>query len=508
MKIPLSALIVSNKTPIAKTLSNILIECEFYVKVVNPKLLDKNLSPNITIFIKEGNDFFIDEIIDFCTSVQSPLIVYGTTLSSENECILEYLDQTSNKDALIAKFKVYHKLLSHKKTSNCDDCDKKIKELLILKEKAESANETKNFFLANVSHEIKTPLTGIKGFIEMLEETPLTSEQMEYVRYAGMSSKKLDEIVTDILDYTELETVGYIKNERPFKLSSMIERTVSFVKIDAIHKKLTIDSTFSGDISEILIGDESRIRQVLISLLDNAIKFTDEGAIHISINVIEKKQNSEIIQVSVKDSGIGIKQEKQQIIFEKFFQIDESHERKHGGLGLGLAISKQLIDNMGGHIWVESKEGEGSVFTFELELKKADEKLLPNAITKSTKKNKEILIVEDNPINLKIFNLMLEKLGHKTFTADNGLKAVALIQKKRFDLIFMDVQMPELNGLEATIKIREFEKNKKRHTPIIAFTAHSTSRDKEACMEAGMDDILLKPIQKSTLNSILATYLP
>ena len=449
----------------------------------------------------------IDSLID---NISQPCLVIGDIDNSYfmNDLIIDILPISIPQELFISKVKIIGRLIKSSLKSDAKSrlLEKKIIDLQEKVARVESASKTKSFFLANVSHEIKTPLTGIKGFAEMMMDTGLNSDQREYMNYVNLSVKRLNNIVSDVLDYTELETIGYKESERSFYVGDTIENAVSFVEIDAIHKNLTIETQISDNIPFCISGDESRLRQILVLLMNNAIKFTAKGSIRVDAEMIGSEKDGVMLSFSVSDTGIGIKKEKIPFIFDRFYQIDDSHNRKYGGLGLGLAIVKQLIDNMQGEIWVESEENIGTAFKF----------VLPFRVTNSTNEvghkdvspiGKKLLIVEDNPINMKIFRLILEKMGYELSVAENGIHALQAYENERFDLIFMDVQMPELNGLEATIRIREKEKNSNIHTPIVAFTAHSTSRDKDACMKAGMDDVLNKPIQKTALQNVLNKFI-
>ncbi|MEI7597574.1 MAG: response regulator [Bacteroidota bacterium] len=487
------------------SISKILKEIGYTVLPNNGDCKDKTKA-DLSIFVEQDNckiDTFVDNLCHSC-------ILIGNFNSDllKNNLILEILPNTVSKQVLTEKLIVFSKLINNtiNTSSEGQKFGKELLELQEQKELADLASKTKSFFLANVSHEIKTPLTGIKGFAEMLMDSGLNQEQRKYIEYVNLSVKRLTSIVSDVLDYTELESIGYKENEKAFYIGDTIANAASFVEIDAIHKNLIIETEVPENIPFCLVGDESRVRQIIVLLLNNAIKFTSKGKVKISVELAEDNKNFTILKFTVSDTGIGIKKEKLPFIFDRFYQIDESHNRKYGGLGLGLAIVKQLLDNMLGTIKVESEENKGTSFVFELPFKPHD------AIVEQPKQmvsaeGKKILIVEDNPINMKIFKLILEKMGYTLSLAENGLIALQILDDEKFDLIFMDVQMPELNGLEATMRIREKELLANNHTPIVAFTAHSTSRDKEACLKAGMDDVLNKPIQKTALQNVLSKYI-
>ncbi len=367
-------------------------------------------------------------------------------------------------------------------------------------EKKERAMQAKSDFLANMSHEIRTPMSGVLGTLAMLEETGLSPIQNDLVKIIRSCGDGLLIVINDILDLSKLEAGQLTLEERPFNLLNNINECTFLLDALASKKGLILISDVDKNLPDAYSGDIIRIRQVLINLLSNAIKFTQEGKIQLQITLDKKEGDICYLRFSVTDKGIGISLTDQQKLFKPFSQVDSSTSRKYGGTGLGLTICQQLIKQMKGEIKISSEVNKGSSFYFTIPLtaveinEKDNVQKQQNIISKQMAKDKplSILIVEDNAINQKIALNLFNKLGYQPDLAENGLIALEAIEKASYDVVFMDMQMPVMDGIEATEKIIEKWPNKR--PKIIAMTANVLAQDKQRCFDAGMDDFIGKPI--------------
>ena len=380
------------------------------------------------------------------------------------------------------------------------------KELEKEKEKAENATEvaeealkSKQQFLANMSHEIRTPMNAIVGFAKVLLKTDLSSKQTEYLSAIKTSGDSLILLINDILDLAKVDAGKMTFEQKPFKLEPSLSGVLQMFKIKMEEKKLAFVNIYDTNIPEVLLGDFARLQQIFMNLLSNALKFTSKGGITVTTQLIEENDKDALIQFSVTDTGIGIAEDKLKFIFENFQQASSSTARIFGGTGLGLAIVKQLVEKQGGTIHVKSKINEGATFSFTLRFAKTNAEIKEES--KSLKldgdiQDVKVLVVEDVKLNQLLMRTILDEFNFKNDIADNGLIALEKMKTETYDVVLMDLQMPEMDGFEATLQIRNKMNSK---VPIIALTADVTTADIDKCLAAGMNDYISKPLDERVL---------
>lgn len=390
------------------------------------------------------------------------------------------------------------------------------------KQMAEKANRAKSDFLAHMSHEIRTPLTAISGIAEIFQKDSdsLNSKQQQLARTLSSSTSTLKDLVSDILDFSKIESGELELTHEAFKLDDLFQQVISIMSVNARAKGLEFAFEFGNTKGMDFYGDKTRFRQILINLIGNAIKFTEKGSVTVTV-IAENREGTEFLEVIVRDTGIGIAHENQDIIFERFKQADSSVSRRYGGTGLGLPISRNLAQLMGGSIFVESEPEKGSSFSLLLPIREASAPATPAAkenkilseklsdkIRTALSGENRILMVEDYEGNIVVIGYILDEIGCRYDVARTGLEALNLWKEKHYDLILMDIQMPEMDGFTATTQIRIMEGEKELpRTPIIGMTAHALVGDKDKCIAAGMDAYLPKPIVETDLKAQILKYL-
>lgn len=452
----------------------------------------------LEFFPSEKKNYFIQQFNEALVNGEPILLKSIARLSKNNSILYTHLTLIASKDIHgQSVFRAFENDISY---------------LFAEKNEAIETTRQKSLFLAKMSHEIRTPMNGIIGTTELLKDSDLNTEQKELLNIIDVSANNLFSIINDILDISKLDA-GKIELENgAFNFNELIQEVITMLGVRVVKEEVTLSSEIDPELPNELFGDELRLKQILINLVNNAIKFTKKGHVKIVVKILNEDSDTIKLRIEVIDTGIGISKEGIKKLFNEFSQAEEFVYRKFGGTGLGLMISKKLTELMGGEIGVESELNNGSVFWIELGFLKKIAKEKNNNINSinsmgdmdtSTRKLK-ILVAEDNMINQKVAMINLRQLGHDVEIAVNGQMAVDMFKKGKYDIILMDIQMPILDGLEATLAIRKHEsENNLPQTRIVAITANAMKEDRDSCFEVGMNDYITKPFRSEELIRIL-----
>jgi CheY-like chemotaxis protein len=378
------------------------------------------------------------------------------------------------------------------------------------KAKAEEASRVKSLFLANMSHEIRTPMNGVLGLTELVLNSELSADQRQHLQLAHSSAEALLTLLNDILDFSKIEAGRLELESIGFSLRECVTGAVHTLDFLARQKGLDLSLSIAPQVPDLLAGDPHRLRQVLLNLTNNAIKFTSGGFVRVAVSECHSNDHEAMIRFAVSDSGIGIASSEQQLILEPFRQADQSVTRQYGGTGLGLAICSSIVRLWGGRLSIQSEEGKGSTFAFEVAFRKAGALApVPAALRKDSvgqpsklqaaAARYKILVAEDNLVNQHLIERLLARENHDVTIVSNGRQALEALGSHEFDVVLMDVQMPEMDGFEAVRRWRERETSRTARVPVVAMTAHAMSGDREKCLEAGMDGYVSKPIQPAKM---------
>ncbi len=484
---------LSGNEALAQTLKH-----EFALAIIDVQMPDMDGFETVELIHNDPNISYFPVIFVSAIYNEEQYVVRGIETGA-----VDFIPKPIVPEILQGKVRVFLDLHHQKKLLEISNA-----ELKIAKEKAEKKDLMKSLFLATMSHEIRTPMNGIIGVSELLKQTPLNQDQIDLVNIMSISGNNLLLIINDILDISKIEA-GQIKLEqRSFDVHNIAKEIISMLGIKAKDQGNKLLLNIHNDVPQYVIGDAMRLKQVLLNLANNAVKFTKNGKVEIEISNISDDNDKHKIGFKVIDNGIGIHKNEIDKLFKQFSQLNQTTQREYGGTGLGLAISKSLVELMEGNIGVDSKPKKGSTFWFKIMFGKSDEAAITPKKKGDAQDNSnaplKILLVEDNLINQKIACGIIKQLNHNVDVAGNGQIAVDMFKSNNFDVVLMDIQMPVMDGFMATEEIREWEQdNKKQPVRIIALTANALKEDREKCFDVGMNDFLTKPFKITDIENIL-----
>ena len=516
MPTPVHTVLLIDDNDITRTLLVSILEKAAYKVVIScctEETLKKlrTLTPDIIlldVMMPGMNGFSFCRKLKKDPKYQDIPVIFLTSLSQQTDIVKgfdaggqDYIIKPFNQQELLARVRthihLHDTLLENKRLSRL----------------ALDASRSKSEFLASMSHEIRTPLNSIIGMAEVLADTTLSDEQREYVRISRSAGENLLEIINDILDLSKIEAGQTELEAIDFDLPTLLESVTTMVSLRAGEQETTISTRIDGDVPFYLNGDPTRLRQILLNLVGNAVKFTHKGRVELTVTTAAANRPNQKLLFTIKDNGIGIPADKQQLIFDSFTQADSLTTRKYGGTGLGLTICQKLLNIMQGRIWLTSQPEKGSTFFFTIPFQQA---LSPRPEISPTLQparcellhSARVLLVDDNKDNCNLIRLYLQNTPFTLTTAGNGQEAVKTFCAEPFDLILMDIEMPVMDGYEATQKIRQWEQRQNRPpVPIVALTAHAFIRFKKKCLDAGCSDFLTKPVKKAKLIETIAGHL-
>jgi signal transduction histidine kinase/ActR/RegA family two-component response regulator len=452
-----------------------------------------------------------------------PLVLLESAMASVREGNLETILVSASGDEIERLTTSFNEMIRSLASSrrqvreHQEQLEEKIRErtseLQLSRDRAEAATRAKSEYLANMSHELRAPLSGIQGMLEIALDSELTTAQKEELETARDCSNSLLALVNDILDLSKIEAGRMTLEEIPFDPRELIGSCSRLLASKAANRGLQLWCEITPEVPAHLLGDTLRVREIIVNLLDNAVKYTNEGSVRLLLTrVPELVANQPRFRIDVIDTGIGIPADKVETIFDAFTQADESTARRYGGTGLGLAITKKLVQMYNGRIWVESEVDRGSTFHVEIDLNEipnsaglSEPRASTSPVAVPARPRGQILIVEDNLVNQRVVAGLLNKKGYETTVVNQGREALAALEAASFDLVLMDVQMPVLDGLETTRRIRLDERW--RNLPIVGLTAHAMAGDRERCIQAGMNDYLPKPVRGPALIEIVQRHI-